>query len=98
MLRRALHVLRVSSIAAILLSQVSQIPVAQAKGEDVCPEPNDDFQSACYLGPGSDALGFISHPDDIDAYRFEALDFNTTAHVEIVDQSALYQFVIAKWD
>lgn len=72
--------------------------LASAKGDDVCPEPNDGFQAACYLGPGSDALGFISRADDVDAYRFEALDFNTAAHVEIADQPFGYQFVIANWN
>ena len=59
-----------------------------AQGGDPCPEPNDSFQSACYLGPSSDARGFISTPNDVDAYRIEVLDFNTDIHVEMPSMPA----------
>ena len=42
------------------------------RGQDVCPEPNDTFQAACFLGKDSDALGFISTPNDVDAYRIDS--------------------------
>src|SRR5215207_11119819 len=53
------------------------------RGNDVCPEPNDSFQAACFLGKDAPALGFISTPKDIDAYRIEVYDFNTDVHVEM---------------
>ncbi|MFN8634672.1 MAG: hypothetical protein U0893_12515 [Chloroflexota bacterium] len=97
-LLRTFRLLLALAVALSLFAPVRALPIAQAKGEDVCPEPNDDFQAACYLGPGADALGFISNPDDIDAYRFETFDFDTTSHVEIADQPVPYQFVVADWN
>jgi len=69
-----------------------------AQGQDVCPEPNDSFQAACYLGPGSDALGYISNPNDTDAYRIEVLDFNTDVHVEMPSMPAAYKIEFANWN
>jgi hypothetical protein len=69
-----------------------------AQGQDVCPEPNDSFQDACYLGPGSDALGFIRNPNDTDAYRIEVLDFNTDVHVEMPTMPAAYKIELANWN
>ena len=63
-----------------------------------CPEPNDTFQAACYLGPSSDALGFISTPNDVDAYRIEVLDFNTDVHVEMPSMPAPYKIELANWN
>lgn len=97
-LRRIPRLVAALVISLSLLASTHATYRTQAKGDDVCPEPNDDFQQACFLGPGADALGFISNADDIDAYRFEAYDFNATAHVEIADQPVPYQFVIADWN
>ena len=69
-----------------------------AQGQDVCPEPNDSFQAACYLGPESDALGFLSSPNDTDAYRIEVLDFNTDVHVEMPSMPAAYKVELANWN
>lgn len=73
-------------------------PMAQAKGADPCPEPNGSYQAACYLGTGSDALGFISAPDDTDAYRFEVLDFGVRARLELADMPAPYRLHLADWN
>ena len=70
-------------------------PAAQG---DPCPEPNDTFQAACYLGPSSDAQGFISTPSDVDAYRIEVLDFNTDVHVEMPSMPAPYKAELANWN
>jgi hypothetical protein len=70
-------------------------PAAQG---DPCPEPNDTFQAACYLGPSSDAQGFISTPNDVDAYRIEVLDFNTDVHVEMPSMPAPYGLALANWN
>src|SRR6266571_328640 len=40
-------------------------------GADVCPEPNNTLESACFLGPGAPAPGFIDAPDDVDGYRIQ---------------------------
>lgn len=68
------------------------------RGQDVCPEPNDTFQAACFLGKDSDALGFISTPTDVDAYRIEVYDFNTDVHVEMPTMPAPYKVELANWN
>jgi hypothetical protein len=68
------------------------------RGQDVCPEPNDTFQAACFLGKDSDALGFISTPTDVDAYRIEVYDFNTDVHVEMPQMPAPYKVELANWN
>jgi hypothetical protein len=68
------------------------------RGNDVCPEPNDSFQAACFLGKDSDALGFISTPKDIDAYRIEVYDFNTDVHVEMPQMPRPYKIELANWN
>ena len=73
-------------------------PAVQARGEDACPEPNNRFQEACYLGPESEALGFISAPNDTDAYRIEVLDFNVDVHVEMTDRPLPYRVELADWN
>jgi hypothetical protein len=73
-------------------------PMAQAKGADPCPEPNDAFQAACYLGTGSDALGFISAAEDVDAYRFEVLDFGVKARLELAEMPGAYRLHLADWN
>lgn len=54
-----------------LVASLLVTPEAAARGDDVCPEENDLFQAACYLGAESDALGFISGREDVDGYRCE---------------------------
>jgi hypothetical protein len=94
--RRALMVgLSLVPLLAPGLSQPAQ--AAPAPGQDVCPEPNDTFQAACYLGPGADADGFISNANDVDAYRIEVLDFNTDVHVEM-KTPVPYQVELADWN
>ena len=73
-------------------------PNPAIRGQDVCPEPNDTFQAACYLGRDSDALGFISRPNDVDAYRIEVYDFNTDVHVEMPTMPAPYKVELANWN
>ena len=68
------------------------------QGQDVCPEPNDTFQAACFLGAHSDALGFLSNPNDIDAYKIEVYDFNTDVHVEMPMMPAAYKIQLADWN
>lgn len=84
---------------ALLALAVVGVPPARpvAAGEDVCPEPNDQFQVACYLGGDSDALGFISRADDVDAYRIEVLDFGVTLRAEIADMPFPYRLHLADW-
>jgi hypothetical protein len=76
----------------------SQPVLGPAAQGDPCPEPNDTFQSACYLGPNADAVGFISSANDVDAYRIEVLDFNTDVHVEMPQMPAAYKLYLADWN
>jgi hypothetical protein len=92
------RLLSTSLLALSLLVLASPYPPARALAEDVCPEPNDEFQRACYLGTASDALGFIERPEDVDAYRIETLDDNVTAHIEIADAPGAYAFIVGDWN
>src|SRR5437764_15432746 len=56
-------------------------PVLAQQGQGDCSEPNNDFQTACFIGPGAQVSGTLEAADDIDAYRFETLDFG--AHVQL---------------
>jgi hypothetical protein len=85
-------------VAIVCAEVIVAHPVAQARSADPCPEPNDTFQAACYLGTASDALGFISKADDIDAYRFEALDFGVKARLELADAPGQYRLHLADWN
>jgi len=85
-----------TSVPVSAFSPPSVNPVV--RGQDVCPEPNDAFQSACFLGKDSDALGFISNPKDVDAYRIEVYDFNTDVHVEMPQMPAAYKIELANWN
>jgi hypothetical protein len=71
---------------------------AAAKGDDVCPEANDTFQAACFLGTDSDALGFISRRDDVDAYRFEVRDYDATVRVSLPDRPLPYRLNLTNWN
>jgi hypothetical protein len=71
---------------------------AAARGDDVCPEANDVFQAACFLGAESDALGFISRRDDVDAYRFEVRDYGATVRISLPDRPYPYRLSIANWN
>ncbi|MFN8524499.1 MAG: hypothetical protein U0821_15485 [Chloroflexota bacterium] len=66
--------------------------------QDPCPEPNDDLQAACYLGPGAEGVGYLARPDDVDAYRFEVLDFNVDAQVELLFAPFAYRITLADWN
>lgn len=70
--------------------------------DDVCPEPNDEVQAACYLDHDTNAraalVGFITNSDDIDTYRFELTDFNQEVFVEIFDAPVAYRLGLWDWD
>lgn len=91
----AIGIVMVAGMAS--LTSAGPRPVA-AKGEDVCPEPNNAFQAACFLGVDADALGFVSSPDDADAYRFEVRDYNAHVQVTLPDRPLPYRLSIANWN
>lgn len=72
--------------------------VVEARGPDSCPEPNDAYQQACYLEAGETATGYLFHANDIDAYRFEALDFGATARARLVGMPAAYRLELRDWN
>ena len=88
----------IAGLGVALVFAPSRSAPVHALGQDACPEPNDSFQAACYLGPGAGALGFISSPGDVDAYRIEVLDFSTDVHVEISQLPAAYAIEVADWN
>ena len=64
---------------------------------DSCPEPNDDFQAACYLGPGAPTTGILSSADDVDAFRFETLDADVRVQIALLDPPGPYRLNLADW-
>ena len=92
----------VGTLAVLILGLATMLDIgpgpAAARGDDVCPEPNDDQQAACYLGPNAEALGFISRPDDVDVYRVEVLDFNVGIRVELAEKPHPYAVELVSWD
>ena len=91
LMRRAATLL----LTALLLVPI--VPPAHA-AEDPCPETNDTFQQACFLGQDDDAIGYLSSPDDADAYRIEVLDFNATVRIQLVERPLPYQVELADWN
>jgi hypothetical protein len=89
--------LRTAVLGLTALLLVPLVPVAHA-AEDPCPESNNTFQTACFLGQDDDAIGYLSTPDDSDAYRIEVLDFNATAIVQLIDRPLGYQIELADWN
>lgn len=73
------------------------VPTAHA-ADDPCPESNDTFQVACFLGQDDDAIGYLSGPDDVDAYRIEVLDFNAQARIRLVERPLPYTIELADWN
>jgi hypothetical protein len=86
----------IAMLAGTLLA--GPVRAAPAAADDPCPEPNDEFQQACYLGAGGDAVGFLGREGDVDAYRFEALDALAQVHVEIADRPLPYRVHLANWN
>jgi hypothetical protein len=86
--------------AVVLLAAlpfVPIMPVAHA-AEDPCPEPNDTFQAACFLGQDDDATGYLAGPNDVDAYRIEVLDFNALVRIQLLDRPLPYGVELADWN
>jgi hypothetical protein len=84
-------------VTGLMAAVVGSIPV-QAKGADLCPEPNDQFQQACALEPGKEATGYLFHAGDYDAYRIVALDFRAGIRLELLDAPHPYQIELTDWN
>ena len=97
MSRTTALVLRATVLVLTALLLVPLVPVARA-AEDPCPESNNTFQTACFLGQDDDAIGYLDSPDDSDAYRIEVLDFNATVRVRLVERPLPYQIELADWN
>ncbi|MGE3269128.1 MAG: hypothetical protein AB7P40_10295 [Chloroflexota bacterium] len=95
--RRLAGVVMTGLALGLALLLPGHLPVA-AKGDDVCPEANDTFQAACFLGVDSDALGFIAQATDVDAYRFEVRDYGATVRVSLPDRPLPYRLNLANWN
>jgi hypothetical protein len=90
---------RVFLIAAVGIAAVfGPGGAATTRAQDACPEPNNSFQAACYLGPGAPADGFIQQAGDVDAFRIEVLDFSVDIHVELEQRPFPYRIELADWN
>lgn len=84
--------------ALLLVPLTPTVPPTAYAAQDPCPESNDTFQAACFLGQDDDAIGYLSSPDDVDAYRIEVLDFNALARIRLVDRPLPYRIELADWN
>jgi hypothetical protein len=90
----------VLALAVLIGGSVFAVPGQPAEaqqGRDACPEPNNDFQDACFLKPGEQATGVLQSSDDIDAFRFEALDFGAHVQLALLDPPGPYRLNLADW-
>jgi hypothetical protein len=94
-------------LAILIVVIALAVPIVQhtgstavAAGEDICPEPNDTFQAACYLAPDRfiDQGSYISSADDVDAYRFEVTDFGQTYYIDMFEEPVNYRLSVADWN
>ena len=97
MFRPTALALRTTVLVLTALMLVPLVPIAHA-AEDPCPESNNTFQTACFLGQDDDAIGYLSSADDSDAYRIEVLDFNATVRIRLVERPLPYQIELADWN
>jgi hypothetical protein len=95
--RLAVAFAMIAVLAAGVVGVPSRAFAAASALQDPCPEPNDAFQAACRLPAATDTLGTVGHADDVDAYRFEVVDFDTMARVVLADLPAPYEAYIADW-
>ena len=88
---------RGAAVAALVLTTIGT-GTASADGDDVCPEPNDRLQFACNIGTDSDALGFISSPDDADAYRLVTHDYGARVALALPERPYPYRLTLVGYD
>ena len=97
MFRTTALALRTVGLLLTALLIVPLVPTVHA-ADDPCPESNDTFQTACFLGQDDDAIGYLSTPDDVDAYRIEVLDFNAVVRARLLDRPLPYRLELADWN
>ena len=85
-------------LTALLLVPLAPLVSSVHAADDPCPESNDTFQTACFLGQDDDAIGYLASADDVDAYRIEALDFNALVHIRLEERPLPYQIELADWN
>ena len=85
-------------VATLVLVTVGNGAASADGGRDVCPEPNDRLQAACNLGTASDALGFISKPDDVDTYRLVTHDYGAHVLLTLPDRPHAYRLALVGYD
>jgi hypothetical protein len=61
---------------------------------DVCLEPNDGPENACYLPNGAVIQGSIDWEGDVDAYKIEVAVAGTRVRVELTDLPADYDLYL----
>jgi len=95
----------VRGLAAVLLflACTGRVPISAyaadpPAGSDVCPESNDSYEGACFLGPDAEVFGFLSSSRDVDMYRVEPLDFGVRLHVELAESPFPYGLTIVNWN
>ena len=88
------------ALAVLLAASAIMVParrVLAQQDQRPCAEPNNDFQSACFLGPDVQAESTLESSDDVDAFRFETLDFGAHVQLALLDPPGPYRLNLADW-
>ncbi|MCC7105378.1 MAG: PPC domain-containing protein [Chloroflexi bacterium] len=65
---------------------------------DPCPDPNDGFERACPVTPGTLAFANLASADDVDAYRFDVPEGDSRVTVALGDVPGDFVFGMYKAD
>ncbi len=65
---------------------------------DICPEPNDSMETACFFGTGFPAVGTLATANDLDAYVFDVPDGGGLVRATLSTLPADYDLFLVSGD
>jgi len=63
--------LRLILTMAVMVMLIAPASTPALAGQDPCPEPNQAFGQACFLGPAGPASGYLDTAEDVDTYALD---------------------------
>ena len=86
-------------LIAVSVPLVVALPRAPGvAAQEACPEPNNEFQQACELRPGTPVGGVLGTDGDVDAYRLEAVNFHARLHLELTGGRLDHRISLVNWN
>src|SRR6476659_2461965 len=84
-----------AAVALLLSLFPPLVPSPALSQADPCPEPNNGFNNACFIGPRTPTVqGFIASATDVDAYKFQIGDPVAQVHIELSNLPADYDLYL----